>query len=201
MKKQRFFMLGIITVLVAVLSLTFVSSTFAKYTSTVSGSDSARVAYWGINKEKTTIALDLFSAAYDDQVQSNDSAKVIAPGTKQEYEVQFIYFESLAPEVDYQLTISTEGSSISSVIENNPNIRFTLNGGEELTWSGLLTAIEALGDSYEAGTINNIKATIGWEWKFSTSEAQDIYDTNMGNMAHDLGIELVLTATAEQVGE
>ena len=46
MKKNKFFMLGIITVFVAILSLTFVSSTFARYTSQVSGTDSARVAIW-----------------------------------------------------------------------------------------------------------------------------------------------------------
>jgi hypothetical protein len=192
-------MLGIITVLVAVLSLTFVSSTFAKYTSTVSGSDEARVAYWGINQVEK-IEIELFSTAYDDDVQSNDTDKVIAPGTKKSCTVQFIYFETKAPEVDYNLSISTEGSSISSVIANNPNIRFSLNTADcTLTWEQLLKQIEALGDDYEAGTKEVITATIGWEWKFSTSEAQDIYDTNMGNMAHDLGIKLVLTATATQI--
>lgn len=103
MKRNKFFMLGIVTVLVAVLSLTFVSNTFAKYTSTVTGSDSARVAEWSwafngnaSGTEEGTATWDLFHAnAYELNVEGrvqdgvddadvvNDRAgeTLIAPGT------------------------------------------------------------------------------------------------------------------------
>lgn len=199
MRKNRLFILGIFTVMVALVSLSLVSGTWAKYTSTVSGSDSARVAYWGINKDKSDITIDLFSAGYDGTVQSNDAAKVIAPGTTQSYEVQFIYFEATAPEVDYKLTLSAAGSSASDAIKNNSNITWSFDGVDNLTWDQLIDAINAYTFDGEAGTINNIKEVIGWKWNFSASEAGDLADTAMGNDAHNLSVTIKITATAVQV--
>jgi hypothetical protein len=100
MKKQRFFMLGIITVLVAVLSLTFVSSTFAKYTSTVTGSDSARVAKWAweindaaLAKGTTELTFNLFDTINDTLAPNADETDVadelLAPGTQGQFVLKF----------------------------------------------------------------------------------------------------------------
>ena len=48
MKRNKLFILGICTVMVALVSLSLVSGTWAKYTSTVSGSSAARVAKWDV---------------------------------------------------------------------------------------------------------------------------------------------------------
>ena len=200
MKKQRFFMLGIITVLVAVLSLTFVSSTFAKYTSTIDGEDSARVAYWGINKDTSAeVVIDLFDDVYANDVDSNDGDNVIAPGTSKEVNVQFIYVDTTAPEVDYELTISTAGSTISDSIKNNTNITWSVGTQTGLTWQEFLDAIEDLGAAYEAGSVNNVNANLGWSWAIGTTDAEHELDTAMGNDAESLTVKLVITATATQL--
>ena len=103
MRKNKFFMLGIITVFVAILSLTFVSSTFARYTSTVDGDDTARVAKWsftytqnaqndkigaGQDDENYKVIFDLFNTIKDSDgadddadVENDNDTAIIAPGT------------------------------------------------------------------------------------------------------------------------
>ena len=64
MKKNKIFTLGLAIAFVFVLSLTLVSGTFAKYTSTVTGKDSAAVAKWAFkygNNEGALTDIDLVS--------------------------------------------------------------------------------------------------------------------------------------------
>ena len=100
MRKNRLFILGIFTVMVALVSLSLVSGTWAKYTSTVSGKDTARVAKWDVKvntvkgaSTKQTVTFDLFSttaildtkdglAETDVTNNPDDDKNVIAPGTK-----------------------------------------------------------------------------------------------------------------------
>lgn len=66
MRKNKLFVLGIFTVMVALVSLSLVSNTWARYTSTVSDSDSARVAKWGweyAGDSATSAAIDLTHAS------------------------------------------------------------------------------------------------------------------------------------------
>ena len=92
MKRNKLFLLGLFVVFAAVLSLSLVSSTFAKYTSSESAADTARVAKWGVTVEVT--GDDAFGEKYDDAIEaagtkvvsvgaSNDSVEdnVLAPGT------------------------------------------------------------------------------------------------------------------------
>ena len=65
----------------------FVGGTLARYVTSTSSEDSARVAVWGINADAVT--MDLFNATYelpDGTVvaQSNDGDNIIAPGTSRD---------------------------------------------------------------------------------------------------------------------
>lgn len=204
-------------ILVATLMTTsIISGTFAKYTTSAAGEDSARVAKWGFADSSSITITDLFKNAYDSTVKS--STDVIAPGTKGEATFEFGYTDpTTKPEVKYNFKVDTTGSDCKDDIKNNSNIKWKLDGTECANWDELLKKIAALdgednvankGKDYEAGTLpSDFDGTkthkIEWEWVFEdkTSETakkdQDVKDTAMGNKAplDDVTIKITITAT------
>ena len=174
MKKQRFFMLGIITVLVAVLSLTFVSSTFAKYTSTVTGSDKARVAKWAfstVDLAAKTVEFDLFKSDYTEShvdKDGNGSEVVIAPGTTGKFE--------------FTVTNNSEVDAIYSVIFESNEAGVPLVFSEDGTnWVGTLEDLNV--SNAEFNMTNTATVTVHWKWAFEGGEAAgwtDANDTSLG---------------------
>ncbi len=187
MKKK--FMAVFALVLAVALTSYSVSGTYAKYTSTIESSDSARVAKWGIGKQMT---VDLFSDSYDsDAVKSSE--KVIAPGTKGVY--TFAIKDAGAPEVAYKLDVAIDGDESK---DESEKLQF---------WTGDATtydqAIEQGGKQY--ANFEALKANFGtdlsiaqvlptdslseklgtiklhWEWKFDSED--DPGDTEKGNEA------------------
>lgn len=212
MKKNRLFVLGLVTVFVALVSLTFVSSTWAKYTTTAAGSDTARVAYWGFNDTTSMDITELFSDTYD--AVKGKSTDVIAPGTQGQATFKFSYTVNNnasvgAPEVDYVFTVDTSQSSIGSDINANPNIDWKLDNGEWGSFDALLSQIKALsGDAsgtkeYEAGYLpsafTGAEHTIYWVWRFAEDDASNTTDTNMGNAESLQSVTISIKVTATQV--
>ena len=209
MKKNKLFIIGLVTVFVALLSLTLVSSTFAKYVTTGTGSASARVAKWGFSP--ATIEFnDLFKESYTNVKSSVEGEKVIAPGTNGTATFAFGHDDtSGAPEVAYTLTVSTEGSSCDASIKNNKNIIWKLDNVACASWDDLLEKIAALAkngkgtNEYEAGTLptnfDGNAHTITWEWTFSADAEGDKADTNMGNATTLASVTLKITLTATQI--
>ena len=87
----------------------FVGSTLAKYTTEVSGSDTARVAKFGV---ELTADANLFEKEYEGvngiSVKSDDDADVIAPGT---FGVATLFTIAGAPEVDVEVDISLSNTN------------------------------------------------------------------------------------------
>ena len=110
MKKNKAMRLGSVMLVLALLTTCAMSGTFAKYVTSVSGTDQARVAYWGLDSG-SSLTLNLFSKTYDSSVTGSD--KVVAPGTKQNQLIKFTYTDGTdmsgngitAPEVKYKLTV------------------------------------------------------------------------------------------------
>ena len=176
MRKNKFFIAGLVTVFVALVSLTLVSSTWAKYTSTVSGQDSARVAKWaweykGEALTTDTVKFDLFETILDSDLTNAetdvdvngaaDDATVIAPGTSGQFvvllennsEVNATY------EIDYTVTNA-----------NNIPVEFSVNGG---SW-GTLEDVTATVIAMNGGAA---QYTIQWRWVF---DGDDSVDTPLG---------------------
>lgn len=186
MKKQRFFMLGIITVLVAVLSLTFVSSTFAKYTSTVSGSDSARVAKWAweindaaLAKGQTELTFNLFDTINDTLAPNGDETDVadelLAPGTQGEFVLKF---ENLS-EVNATYAVDWTLTNTKSV-----PLQFSIDG---TNWESDLDELDI--DATKIDMLTGSKTvTIQWKWSF------DGDDTALGFDAAAANIEVTVAA-------
>jgi len=187
MKKMSMFAL----LLAAVVATSYsVSGTYAKYTSSKEGTDSARVAKWGINMENT---VNLFKSDYTD-VKSDD--KVVAPGTEGSY----TFTIDGAPETNYTLDVVVTGT------DNIGQIVYTLdkdtqNAKEFNTIEDLADAIEAIyvpGKVYAANTTSESEHTIGWYWTFEEDEANNTTDTNLGNKDVLDTVELTVKITAVQ---
>ena len=173
----------------ALLSTCAISSTFAKYTSESTGTDSARVAKWDIQINSTsmktatqTFDFNLFNTTYDDatspSVKSSKNDKVIAPGTqglfalviKNGSEVTATY------EIDYTVTNS---ASIP--------VQFSVDNGT--SWTDDLTDVAAT--ALAMGSSKTI--TIQWKWEFS---GDDSTDTGLGEKGTDtLIVSAKVTAT------
>lgn len=223
MKKNKMMRAASALLVATLLSTSIISGTFAKYTTSAEGSDSARVAKWGFTEDGTTITLDkLFSDKYETTVDSkavtgeNPKEDVIAPGTSGRAQFGFTYggdTSVTAPEVAYSFNVSTNGSQCADTIKNNTNIQWKLDNGEWGTWDKLIKAIEDLdgnktNDRYEANTLpdefnNSTSAsnlhTVEWQWVFNTDDEADKKDTEMGNAASLANVTLKVTITATQI--
>ena len=211
MKKNKMMRTAAVLLVAVLLTTSVISGTFAKYTTSAASTDTARVANWGFDNAATINIENLFQTSYDKNV--NGVVDVIAPGTSNSASFQFTYDESnvYAPEVAYTFTVSVDDSYCDTPIANNPNIQWKLDDGAWGEWGTLLNSIKALsGDAsgtkeYSAGTLPaafgsaDTTHTVSWQWIFSTSEAQDAADTEMGNAADLADVKLVITINATQV--
>lgn len=210
MKKNKLFIAGLVTVFIALCSLTLVSSTWAKYTSTASGQDSARVARWGFST--TSVNIDnLFKQAYDSSVQS--TVDVIAPGTSNSV---LIVFEPTggAPEVSYRLSYEVdfvfENEDLKTKLDKNSSFEWTIqieNNSNLFVYQKVEDfekALESLSADYEPGELpNSGRITIGWRWDFDgplNNFENDALDTELGNYAEELKtVKLTIKVTATQI--
>lgn len=225
MKKNKLFIIGLVTVFVALLSLTLVSSTFAKYVTTDTGTDTARVAKWGVNI--TAAGNDAFSKVYstDDtsvtgivsSVISSTEDKVIAPGTKGTFAAVTVTGK---PEVAVKIerkaevtlsnwNINTGTTSTSefycpiviTVKLGGTSTEFT-QGVDTNTAATLEAAIEAaINKTSNVGPNTDLSGEINsleisWEWEFGDG-ATDAKDTALGNLnpAPTITVKVVTTVT------
>ncbi len=212
--------------LVAVLLTTCaISGTFAKYTTSTTGTDKARVAYWGFDQAAAT-TIDLFDGQYDNVKASGEVdgfSNVVAPGTSKETTFAFGYTnyktdKITAPEVAYTFTVDANATGSYADLDANENFKWTLQKGTDAattynTVADLLAAIEALSGAtdgsnskvYNPGelplafTSADEVYTIGWEWVFSTDTDGDAKDTAMGNSQTLDNVTFDITITATQV--
>ena len=196
----------------------FVGNTLSRYVTSVSSTDSARVAVWGINGGTST--MNLFDVEYikDGKIvaassnkDTNPDDKIIAPGTAGEAEFNIINFEqNVAPEVMYEVAIELDDSQIADEIRNNTSIQWKLDDGAWGTLDALKTSILSLsGDTsgvkvFEPGQFADAfegtqSHKIAWQWVMDNSN--NTTDTDMGNLAVNGPISAVIKVgiTATQV--
>ena len=202
--------------LVAVLLTTCaISGTFAKYISTASGSDSARVAKWSIEVEgddiavspERTITFDLFNTVNDtagateENVTVGSGETIIAPGTSGSFTLDI----ANTSEVDATYTIE-----LAEANAGNIPLKYSVDGTtwvdsvDELTMTALTNvAIAKDGDTDTQ--------TVYWKWVFDSAavDAADLHDgqtdatdTALGIQADDATpavVTITATITATQV--
>ena len=195
MKKTKFMRAALLLLVLTLITSCFVGGTFAKYTTSTTGNDSARVAYWGFDQDAST-TIDLFNGEYTNVKASgkvDDFSNVIAPGTEKSTTFAFGYTNYKtdtikAPEVAYDFTVNAEASGSYTKLDENANFKWTLAKGNAAATeynkvADLLAAIKALsGDNtgtgtkrYEAGNLPEAFTSadevyhIGWKWAFETT--------------------------------
>lgn len=213
MRKNRAMRVAALLLALTLITSCFVGSTFAKYTTSAEGSDTARVAHWGFNATTDNTLKGLFNTNTDTGVLSSDKtsdkAQLIAPGTTGTVTFTFVNesTDTTAPEVAYRIIVDTKGSSdLSEKLE--AQLVFGLDKQSNLTWTELLEAIEKLaytGDSneYAPGTPVpdafgvDAEHTITWAWSFDANDD----DSAFGNYEIDKleDITLAIKVTVEQL--
>lgn len=226
--KNKFMRIAAVMLMLCLVTTCAISGTFAKYTTEASGSDTARVAYWGFTGEDADIAIgDLFATSYakdtstydkDNTVVSANTDKVIAPGTTNSATFIFEYTPktgtATAPEVAYTLTVNASESTIADAIKNNNNIKWAvcktadvtggvIPTGEWGTWDAMINEINGLDgdetfDAGELAPIANTSYTIAWDWAISGTDG-DTEDTTLGNTVADLDVLVKITINATQI--
>ena len=205
--------------LVAVLMTTCgISGTFAKYTTSDSATDSARVAKWGVTVEVT--GDDAFAIQYKDQAGDNgtqvvSTVNVVAPGTKGVLATGEITGE---PEVAVNVTKTAiltlndkwvaEGvfyCPIIITVKVTGEATKTFTGTDYANAGEFKTAVEgALNASTDFAANDNLayEVEVTWEWAFSEDDAISKKDTALGNAAADGNaptIELEYSIAVNQV--
>ena len=196
MKKNVIMRIAAVVLMCTLVTACFASSTFARYTSEVSGlSSTATVAKWDIEVDDEDITVqnpnvtfDLFAASnIVDTVDGNTDANVkeglIAPGTKGEYKMTV----ANKSEVDAKFIIENTVTKSITGLPVDPEITSVTVDGTE---------IEAGADGYYAIPMNKTAiVTYGWEWAFGDKAADNAY----GDHTKDVTVKVDATITVDQV--
>src|SRR5665647_112662 len=125
--KKLILKLSVLVMVLTLVTLPLVSGTYAKYATAASGSDTARVAKWGVNT--TQEIANLFAASYDNVADGTVGLGIIAPGTAG----STIFTITGTPEVDYHLEIAVTAAYTglwkSDAVTDYYPVLFSLDGG------------------------------------------------------------------------
>ena len=225
MRKNKMMRLASALLVAVLLTTCAISGTFAKYVTAETGSDSARVAKWGV---EIVAATEMFSDSYKDAkttynasetgdaitVQADtEGTNIVAPGTKGSL-VGFAVTGT--PEVDvevtYDATLTLTGWEVIGVAEYCP-IEITVNsetfkiGVNATDVADLIAKVEAAIEGktakYDANTdlsAVNDDVVVSWEWDYEGND--DGCDTALGDQAADgnaATIKLEIKTTITQV--
>ena len=179
----------ILVVLLVLVGLTtgYVASTYAKYTSTVTGSGTATVAKWAFSTDNTTQSLTINLSPTVDATTL--VANKIAPGTSGSFGIQLVNTHSEVG-VDFSITIDTiTGQPANLKFYKDSSFTTELTPGTS-TVTGQLTA----GDS------TGVTVPIYWKWAYETSDiaTNDPIDTTAGETAAQLTIGVTIVGTQTQ---
>lgn len=186
MKRNKIFVLGLVAAFVAILSLTLVSGTWAKYTSTVTGSSSAKVAKWAFSYDGTenaatqfeNVDFELFKTINDTKdgsVETDVLEGRIAPGTMGKFSFVLTNLGEVTANATVEFTLTNEG---------NIPLKFYKSDGTELKADDkgkyTITAdnLDYLG---KTGGTNSRTLEVTWKWVFEdNTTATDNNDTALG---------------------
>ena len=184
MKNNKTVKFMALVLFVTILAIILVSGTYAKYTTSATGSDTATVAKWSIKlgnediakSTEKTFTIDLFSTitntdGYEEKNVKKTDGSLIAPGTMGSFTLLSLKNES---EVNAKYSVTYTLSNESGV-----PLEFTTNKDDESSWKSDFTAVnvsnEALATDATATT-----ATVYWRWAFTKDTARDTSDTTLG---------------------
>lgn len=194
-RKRSSMMVRLVAVLAVVMMFTmcFVGGTFAKYTSSGTGTDTATVAKWDIRVNGSEIAtsdtftFDLFQTITDSDLTSaeNDIApadgSIIAPGTSGKFSIAIQNLSQVNATYAIDYTVTNTG---------NIPVEFSTNGTD---WKTDINELDVTNVAIGLGTDTTV--TVQWRWVF---DGNDTTDTALGSAA-TATLTVAATVTATQV--
>ncbi len=205
MKKNVMMRVASVLLVAVMLTTCVISGTFAKYVTSGEATDSARVAKWGVTVTAngqmfTTEETGIVNSVTAKTVLSSNAENVVAPGMSGSLvSVELAGTPEVAVEVKYEATLVLNYWTISGV-EYCP-IVFTVAGEtygtndtdathKSANVAALIVAVEeAIEDGYTAEYAAGKDLTsvtdlaVAWAWVFSSSDANDVKDTALGDKA------------------
>ncbi len=184
MKNNKTVKFMALVLFVTILAIILVSGTYAKYTTSATGSDTATVVKWSIKlgnediakSTEKTFTIDLFSTitntdgSEEKNVKKTDGS-LIAPGTMGSFTLLSLKNES---EVNAKYNVTYTLANESGV-----PLEFTTNKDDESSWKSDFTAINVSNESL-ATDATATTATVYWRWAFTKDTARDTSDTTLG---------------------
>lgn len=216
MKKTKLMRAALLLLVLTLITSCFVGGTFAKYTTSAEGSDTARVAKWGV---VITAHGETFAKTYAtdtgnvvgtiaNSVVSANANKVIAPGTKGNMVGMTITgTPEVAVSVNYAANFKVEGWTVDDNFYCPLQIKVgstmidgaTFNNAAAFE-NAVNTEISTYNKNYAAGTdLSTASVTtpsVSWEWPFNED---DIKDTKLGNLETAPTVSLEVTTTVDQI--
>ena len=211
MKKNKMLRIASVLLVAVLLTTCAISGTFAKYTTSKSAADEARVAKWGV--EVTAVGNDAFATKYEDAADANGTkvisdVKVVAPGTNGQLGKITIEGEpEVMVNVDVNATLTLEGWEVDGLY---CPLVFTVGGetfkigdtyADVAALSAAITAkFNELDGTFDAGDDLAAEIEISWEWPFNdAADAISENDTALGNLADAPTIKFACDVTVSQI--
>jgi len=136
-KKNKVLRVAGLALVLTLITTCLLAHTLAKYTTSVSGTDTARVAKWGWSATTTT---DIFQTSYENSsskltVETNASDKIVAPGTSGEVTITPTGTSEVATKLTYTVS-ETNASGIPIIYEYDgkyytSSTRYTADGSTQ----------------------------------------------------------------------
>lgn len=221
MKKNKMMRIASALLVLCLLTTCVISGTFAKYVTSNDGSDSARVAKFGVSvsvegatfaKEYATDDKDVVGAIAN-SVVSSTKENVVAPGTSGKMvDVVITGTPEVAVNVNYEATVDFTGWEDKDgnyycpleITVGNTTFKGTAYDSAEDFAAAVKAEIEKASADYAANTDLSkggaATPSVSWSWAFSGND--DVKDTYLGDQAaaeNAATVALSLTATVTQI--
>ncbi len=197
-KKNKTLRIAVLVLALALITSCFVGTTFAKYTSTKTGADSAEVAIWDVQfktGEDTTAAtyeFNIFDTILDTANKNEETdvlAGKIAPGTYGSFSLTAVNKSEVTASVQLQLALADDSTA-------GLPIQYSIDGTTWGTLEALNTALEAQTLDLNNGTADEGTFTVYWQWAFKQTDVEtgDAADTGFAVAGNKLSLEATFTA-------
>lgn len=188
MKKRNTANLTLVVLLLVILSLIGVSGTYAKYTTTVTGTGTAIVAKWDFDvtgaENKGVFSVDLGEKVTTGKIDLGNGNYRIQPGSKGSFDIELVNNSEVAANI-----------AVNAVAAENAVLE-----ASQFTFEKPVIKVDGqIVDSIPAG--KTATATVDFEWIYHTNAATDILDTTDGETNHTevqtlINFEIVATQVA-----
>ena len=229
MKKNKTMRAGALLLALTLVTSCFVGGTWAKYTTSGSGSDTARVAKFGVTVTGTG---NMFAETYNSEtagftgVTVSSETKVVAPGTKGDMAaISITGTPEVAVQVTYEATefdlgdkwmakkdgdtaesfycpleITVKSTAGTTVLKGTDTSYNSVDDFETAVKNAIAGYSKTYGPGINLADKASENLTVSWAWAFDTND--DVKDTYLGDQAatnNAANIKLTVKTTVTQI--